>query len=99
MILMEGLILVVVILVLFGVIYLINDRYHTWQLSQQVSKNILNKGKQQCQVCDNVYYTCTICGCQFDNELDARRCWEWDLILRRKHSHQYLHHHDEEKKQ
>lgn len=96
MILLQGVILIVVILIGSGIVYLIRERYLTFQMSQKVAKQVLLKSDQFCKTCEKRYYVCPICGCQFDNELDQRRCFDWDLIIRREHKHKYLHNHEDE---
>lgn len=78
-----------------GIVYAVRQRTHAMQLSREVSKRLL-KSNEYCGVCSKPFFTCSICGCQFDKEIDARRCYEWDVIMHRDHQHKYPHHHDEE---
>lgn len=57
----------------------------------------IHSKKDICEECNEVYYICTECGCQFDMEEKARLCADWDIILGSgNHSHMYPHDHEEQ---
>lgn len=87
----------VVFIVVAAVGYVALKGWRSLRLSREIEKHVINRFGEHCKKCDQDYYVCSICGCQFDEELDALRCRDWDLILRRNHKHTYLHDHEEDK--
>ena len=71
-------------------------KWRSFHLSQEVGQRVINRFGERCKKCDQVYYTCSMCGCQFEDELDCRRCYEWDCIIKQPHEHKHLHDHEEE---
>jgi hypothetical protein len=71
----------------------------TFQQANAVEKNILNTNNgygEHCKKCDEDYFVCSLCGCQFKDEHESRIHYEWCLILKRPHTHKYLHDHEED---
>ena len=87
-----------VALIVVGCGWVAIKRLRAFQQANAVEKNLLNKNGvgEHCKKCDEDYFVCSVCGCQHKEEIDARRCYEWCLILKGKHAHKYLHDHEEE---
>lgn len=51
-----------------------------------------------CQECEEEYFTCPICNCQFSSQYAADVCRDWDQIFG-KESHQHTQQHDHEGKE
>ena len=56
----------------------------------------VNKTKKvdPCAQCGKELFVCVNCGCVFDSKSEARKCADWDRIL--KHPNHNNHHHDED---
>lgn len=85
------------IIVIAAIGYFTIKSWRSFCLSQEIENNVIDKFGEYCKKCSKEYYTCSICGCQFEEEADARRCYQWDLILKRQHTHTYLHDHEDDK--
>lgn len=88
---------IITIIFIAAVGYFALKSWRSLKLSFEIEKNIFYKLGGYCKKCSKEYFICSICGCQFKDESGARLCREWDLILKRKHTHTYLHDHEDDK--
>lgn len=88
-----------VVLAVIGMGWMAIKRLRSFQEANEVEKNLLNTNDgygEHCKKCDEDFFVCSICGCQFPTERESRVCYEWCLILKRQHTHQYPHTHEED---
>lgn len=69
--------------------------FSNWKRAIAIDRNVL-KGEQHCDNCDDIYYMCPICGCQFKTQFEADVCRDYCIILGRDrpHEHRGIHEHE-----
>ena len=64
--------------------------------SSEIEKRLL-RNPEHCNSCNQNYYMCPICGCQYNTQFDADHCRNWCKILGRdRHTHTNIHIHEDE---